>query len=227
MSTGSRGGGSGGAGEPGRAARDPAGCVLALDLDGVLVHPRADLTGGWSSRLAADLGIDPGALGSRFFDTYWPEVIVGQRDLKEALAAVLPGLHPGVTADQLIEYWFSHDARLDQDVLAEAQDWKKRTGGRCIAATNQEQYRMAFLQAQTGLGDLFDGLFWSGDLGLTKADPGFFGRAAARLNIAADRIWFFDDDRRNVAMAASAGWRAFPFVSAVQLREVLEADFPR
>ena len=209
-----------------RNSGNPSGCILALDLDGVLVHPSAGLDGAWNTRLAADLGIDPAALGARFFGVHSPAVIVGRRDLKESLGQVLPGLHPAVTVEELTAYWFSRDARLDQEVAAELSSWKRRTGGQAIAASNQEKYRVAFLRAQLGLDELFSRIFWSGDLGMTKSDPGFFHAAAASMNADPDRIWFFDDDPQNIAVASAAGWRAFQFTGAAGMRKVLEADFP-
>ena len=199
--------------------------VLALDVDGVLVHSSEELGGGkWDSRLALDLGIDPESLREKFFAKYWSEIIVGQRDLKEDLAIVLPELHPQVNAEELVAYWFAHDACVDQSVAELVQEWRRETGGRSVAVTNQEKYRVAYLGDNVGLGNLVDCVLWSGEMGVTKSNPDFYAAAIKRMDVEPDRVWFFDDDIRNVEVAASAGWNAHLFVNVELMRVTLSAS---
>ncbi|MGK5740383.1 HAD family hydrolase [Micromonospora sp. URMC 103] len=208
-------------------ATDRNAAVLALDVDGVLVHPSARFDGGpWDSQIQDELGIEPRALGQRFFKVYWPEIIVGKRDLRETLESVLPELNPDVSVDDFLRYWFVNDARVDEDVAAEVRTWRERTGGRCIAVTNQEKYRVAYLTEEVGLGELFDHIVWSGELGLTKSNLGFY--LAAQATVGCDdprRMWFFDDDEANVAVATEAGWRAHYFVGLPEMRQVLAETY--
>ncbi|MBT0773838.1 hypothetical protein KIH74_33140 [Kineosporia sp. J2-2] len=54
--------------------------VLAVDIDGVVVHPLERFGGRpWNAHLADDLGIAPDALAELFFRPYWPQVITGGR----------------------------------------------------------------------------------------------------------------------------------------------------
>lgn len=199
--------------------------VLALDIDGVLVHPSEELGGGrWDSRMSLDLGIHPDSLRQKFFAKCWSEIVVGQRDLKRELAAVLPDIRPEVSAEQLMNYWFEHDACVDQAVAEIVQDWRKETRGRSVAVSNQEKYRMAYLNEYVGLSQLVDDIFWSGDMGITKSDPEFYVAATNKLNAEPGQVWFFDDDARNIEVAAAAGWNAHVFVNAQQMCAVLAAD---
>jgi len=196
--------------------------VLAVDVDGVLVHPSPDLGGGaWDSRIQEDLGIDPKALGSKFFREYWQEVIVGRRDLREALTVVLPELHPDVTVEDFLAYWFANDGTIDQKVADELLDWRKRRGGRTAAVTNQEQHRLAYLRESMGFDELFDHIAWSGDIGVTKSSPEFYKIVNSQLGVEPAQVWFFDDDPRNVKVALDAGWQAFHFVGIDEMQRVL------
>lgn len=202
--------------------------VLALDVDGVLVHPSDRFDGGpWDTHVQHELGIDPRALGQRFFKVYWPEIIVGKRDLRETLETVLPELNPAVTVDDFLRYWFVNDARVDEAVAAEVRLWRERTGGSAIAVTNQEKYRIAYLTEQVGLGDLFDHIVWSGDLGMTKSNVDFYLAAQARVGCDdPQRMWFFDDDQANVSVATEAGWRAHFYTGLDGMRQALSTVHP-
>jgi HAD superfamily hydrolase (TIGR01509 family) len=199
--------------------------VLALDIDGVLIHPSEELDGGrWDSRMRQDLGMDPASLHQAFFAKYWPEIITGQRDLKEDLATALSDIRARVSVEQVITYWFERDARADHTVAALVQEWRRETGGRSVAVSNQEKYRVAYLRDHVGLGQLVDCIFWSGDMGVTKTDPKFYVLATDKLGVEPSQIWFFDDDHRNVEMAAAAGWNAFQFVDVQHMRSALASD---
>lgn len=201
--------------------------VLALDVDGVLVHPSDRFDGGpWDTLIQDELGIDPAALGQRLFRAYWPEIIIGKRDLRETLGTVLPQLNPEVTVDEFLQYWFVNDSRLDEQIAAEVRQWRVRTGGPAIAVTNQEKYRMAYLTDEVGLGQLFDQIVWSGEVGTTKSSPDFYLAAQARVGCSDPRrVWFFDDDQANIDVAREAGWRARYFVGVDEMRQRLSEAY--
>lgn len=201
--------------------------VLALDVDGVLVHPSDRFHGGgWDSQIQQELGIDPDALGQQLFRAYWSEIIIGKRDLRETLEVVLPDLNPKVTVDEFLQYWFVNDARLDEDIAAEVRQWRARTGGVAIAVTNQERYRMAYLFDQVGLRHLFDDVVWSGEVGMTKSNPDFYLAAQAKVGCTDPRqVWFFDDDQANIDVASEAGWRAHYFLDLDDMRRRLSEAY--
>jgi len=51
-------------------------------------------------------------------------------------------------------------------------------------------------------------MFWSAELGLSKAGPEAFAAVTRRLGIDPDAILFIDDSAANVARARAAGWDA-------------------
>src|SRR5204862_2181724 len=111
--------------------------------------------------------------------------------------------------EEFVAYWFEKDAAIDRTVLAEAWAWRKRTGGRCFAASNQEHHRVAYLRDTVGLSEHFDEIIYSAALGICKPDRVFFTNAQTRMGVtAAQSILFVDDRAANVDGARICGWGA-------------------
>jgi putative hydrolase of the HAD superfamily len=84
-----------------------------------------------------------------------------------------------------------------------------RAGGTpCHLVTNQNELRAAYLREGLGYADLFDRLFVSCELGLTKSDDGFFARVAAELSLPPERLLVVDDSQSHVDAAREAGLEA-------------------
>jgi glucose-1-phosphatase len=64
-------------------------------------------------------------------------------------------------------------------------------------------------------------MFWSAELGLSKAGPEAFAAITDRLGIDPDAILFIDDSAGNVERARAEGWDAIRFISNDQLIEAL------
>ena len=119
-------------------------------------------------------------------------------------------------------YWFSRDARVDQEVVRAARAWRDQGVHRClVAVSNQERYRIEYLRENLKLNDLFDGFVWSSDLGFVKNEPDFFRRANEGPLRNARSVIFFDDEDRHVHLAREAGWDARTFVAARDLELLL------
>ncbi len=107
--------------------------------------------------------------------------------------------------------------------LADADAWRKRTGGRVFAATNQEHHRAAYLRDRAGLGAHFDEIIYSAALGVCKPDRVFFTTAQTRMGVsAAQSILFVDDEPPNVDGARMAGWRDMLYRGPESLAQALE-----
>jgi 2-haloacid dehalogenase len=72
-------------------------------------------------------------------------------------------------------------------------------------------------------GEVLDPMFWSAELGLTKAEPEAFVTVAERLGLRPAAILFIDDSAANVALAKAVGWDAIQFLSNDQVIEELSA----
>src|SRR5262249_53832092 len=111
---------------------------------------------------------------------------------------------------------------IDREVLAAADAWRRRTGGRVFAASNQEHHRVTYLRDQLGLGAHFDEILYSAALGVCKPERVFFTNAQTRMGgNTAQSILFVDDRATNVDGARVAGWRAMLYRGPESLSRAL------
>jgi len=94
--------------------------------------------------IEADLGIDRDAFQLLFFGTPGnrsasPMFASGRRDLKQALAAVLPraGYKGGV--DDFVRYWFEKDSNINPEVFDSVRELRER-GVQTFVATGRSKW---------------------------------------------------------------------------------------
>ena len=196
--------------------------VLVLDIDGVVSLAQPGSAQPWSATLKADWGFDQEEIARDFFRLEFMEVLRGRLDLYVALQAYLQTRGLADRLDEFIAYWFEKDCVIDRGVLAQADAWRARTGGRCFAASNQEHHRIAYLRDHAGLGAHFDEIVYSAALGVCKPDRVFYTSAQARMGVpVAQSILFVDDRAENVDAARAAGWRAMLYRGPDSLEKAL------
>ncbi|MFI5029609.1 MAG: HAD family hydrolase [Reyranellales bacterium] len=192
--------------------------VLVLDIDGVVSLPRPP----WHAALKQDIGLDYEELVRDFFRKDWGEVVRGRLDLYVALHEYFETKGLADRLEEFVAYWFEKDAVIDRELLAIADSWRRRTGGRVFAASNQEHHRVAYLRDRAGLGAHFDEIIYSAALGVCKPDRVFYTNAQARMGVsAAQAILFVDDSAANVDGARMAGWRAMLYRDRASLARAL------
>ncbi len=199
--------------------------VLVLDIDGVVSLAQPGSPAPWYATLKEDWGLDHDSeLAPEFFlQPVFLEVLRGRLDLYVALHEYLETKRLSDRLEEFVAYWFEKDAVIDRDVLAQADAWRQRTGGKVYAATNQEHHRIAFLRDQVGLGAHFDEIVYSAALGVCKPERVFYTNAQARMGVAvAQSILFVDDKTSNVDGARVAGWRAMLYRGPESLAQALE-----
>jgi len=185
--------------------------VLVLDIDGVVSLAQPGGPQPWYATLKEDWGLshDDELAPEFFLQPVFMEVLRGRLDLYVALQEYLEGKGLADRLEAFVAYWFERDAVIDRDLLADADAWRKRTGGKVFAASNQEHHRAAYLRDHAGLGAHFDEIVYSAALGVCKPDRVFFTNAQARMGVTvAQSILFVDDNAANVDGARMAGWRA-------------------
>lgn len=183
--------------------------ALVFDVDGVLVHgyhARPERQQRWDENLLVDLGVDPERYRNEFiFDIFIKKVIVGEMALVDALDRRLPGLgYKGSTMD-FVQYWLSHDSKVNTELL-DAIRRLKAQGVPLFIATNQDHMRAQWLWQTLGFGEIFDDIFYSARIGMTKAHKGFFAFADARMPELDEPPLFFDDTQKVIETATSYGW---------------------
>ena len=187
--------------------------VVMFDVDGVIIQGPS-----WSRNVRADCGIEPAALQD-FFRADFGRCLLGEADLKVAIAPWLARWGSAHSADAFLSYWFSLDAAVDPLVLNTARRLARLPGVACVLATNQEAHRARYLMAENGagLGTHFSAIHAACDLGAAKPDPRFFSRLLAKVREAHGdnaALFFVDDTEANVLEARRHGILAHMFVSA-------------
>jgi putative hydrolase of the HAD superfamily len=196
--------------------------VLVLDIDGVISLAQPGSAHPWHATLKADTGFDYEELERDFFRRDFLEVLRGRLDLYVALQDYLEPRGLADRIEEFVAYWFDKDCVIDRAVLAQADAWRQRTGGRIFAASNQEHHRVAYLRDQAGLGAHFDEIIYSAALGVCKPDRVFFTNAQSRMGVTvAQSILFVDDKAENVDAARAAGWRAMLYRGPESLEKAL------
>lgn len=138
-----------------------------VDVDGVLI--RCPDGRRWDADLLADLGVDPVDLDVAFFRSHFEDVLSGRADLTDRLEQVLPSIAPHVPAQDLMDYWFAHDASLDEVLLADL-DQARSAGVVVHLATVQEHQRATYLWNTLDLRRHFDGMHYAADPGFRKSN---------------------------------------------------------
>jgi putative hydrolase of the HAD superfamily len=185
--------------------------VLVLDIDGVVSLAQPGGPQPWYATLREDWGLDHDReLAPEFFlRPVFMEVLRGRLDLYAALHEYFEAKGLADRLEEFVAYWFERDAVIDRQLLADADAWRQRTGGRVFAASNQEHHRAAYLRDHAGLDAHFDEIIYSAALGVCKPERVFFTNAQARMGVtAAQSILFVDDNAANVDGARMCGWRA-------------------
>lgn len=197
--------------------------AVIFDVDGVLVHgyhARPERQQRWDENLLADLGVDPDRFRDEFiFDIFIKKVVIGEMALIQALDKRLPGLGYKGSPMAFAQYWLSHDSRVNIELLEAIRRLKTRDDVRLYIATNQDHMRAQWLWQTLGFGDIFEDIFYSARIGMTKAHQGFFAFADARMGELDEPPLFFDDTAKVIDVALSAGWEAVLFDTNVDFFE--------
>ena len=201
-----------------------------FDVDGVLIdgwHADIARRKPWDETIEVDLGVDRDAFQILFFGTPGNrsaspmfECVTGRRDLKQALAAILPDVGYKGSVDDFVRYWFEKDSRLDPDVFGIVRELRERGRAQIFVATGQEHYRAAYLWNELGFSSHFDRLFYSAEIGVPKKDLLFFEAINRALGTEpGERPVFFDDQPEIVELANRAGWDAAIFTSVRDIQQ--------
>lgn len=182
------------------SARGAVSTVL-WDADGVLQR----VPHGWEA------SIRPALAGHHVADVegFLAEAIVAERPALTGEVRwldVLPGLLErwGIpdAYDDVVRVWLSiEEVPGTRDIIRVL----RTSGVRCCLATNQDLARGLFMHDDLGYRHLLDEGFYSYELGVAKPDPAYFSTILRRLDVAAQEVFFVDDNAANVEAARSVG----------------------
>jgi putative hydrolase of the HAD superfamily len=193
--------------------------ILVFDVDGVLVTGHKEKGGWWHVGMKEDLGLDPELFQRSFFTEQWADIVCGRQGIEEPLAKTLDAIAPHLTVEQLLDYWFRQDSRMDQNLLAELEALRSRSNVGFCLATNQEHRRAQHLWKSMQLEHHFDAIHYSADIGHQKPAREFFAAVEDRTGFDGPNLLFFDDQEPNVLAARERGWNAHVWGGVETLEE--------
>jgi epoxide hydrolase-like predicted phosphatase len=193
--------------------------LIAWDLGGVLVRtmdqaPRRT----WEQRL----GLAAGELAEIVFDNpVSRQATLGLASVEDIWVEVAHrlGLSPAQAADLSQDFW--RGDRLDQDLVA----FIRQLHGPFKTALITNAWPNARVRIVHGwkLGEVFDEIFISAEVGLAKPDPAIYQHVLDRGPIEPAQMIFVDDFQENVDAAERMGIQGIIFRTPEQVKKDLEA----
>jgi putative hydrolase of the HAD superfamily len=201
----------------------PKTCFL-FDAVGVIIQYQYR----FSEKLAKDLNISLKDIEA-FFEGDFQQCVVGKADLKVIITPYLDKWGWSKSTDQLLDFWFSYESKLNQD-LVELIPKLQSQDIFCCLCTNQEKYRAYYLNEQLKFAKLFNHCFYSAEMHTKKPKEKYWDYIWNSLNYLTDidnksQVKFWDDNQGHVESALDFGFDARLFTNNDQfLKEIKELD---
>ena len=193
--------------------------AILFDADGVVQSTPA----GWKAQLGAQLdGADVDAILIELAEAE-TAALDGSIGFPDTAARVLAHWQREHCLEVVLSSWQHVEA--DPIVLSAVARLRSEGFG-CFLATNQTFFRTEHMRQSMGYGDVFDGQFYSCELGVAKPDRRFFTTILKRLAVSAGQVLFLDDSAANVGAAAELGIRSalYPRNQSQLLASILAAE---
>ena len=174
--------------------------LILFDGDGVVIKNRDKF---FSQRLAQKQGL-PLETILPFFKNEFKECTIGKADLKEVLPKYFETWKWNGTIDELLKFWFEGEKEVDENVIAEIENYRKN-GIKIGLISDNEKYRGEYLLNNVGLAKYFDFVFLSYKMGMNKSNPEFFQKILEITGFAPNEIQYWDDDCENIDIARGLG----------------------
>ena len=181
---------------------------IIFDLDGVILRS-LDENGNylWSRSIKEDLGLTSKHF-SVIFSEKWESIIRGKIKLDDHLHAIFQEKlfkDLGITPEQYIQYWLTHDHQVNQDIL----DFVKILKIPCYLGTNQEALRTHHILDTVG--SYFQECFASYKIGFIKPEQGFFQHIQNELSLLPHELLLIDDMKPYIEGAQKSGWHVYHY----------------
>jgi len=195
--------------------------IFLFDIDHVLLHPQS---------YGATYTLDQAGLDSswtaEFFPTYYEQCQRGEKDLIEELTPYLQKCGWKESTEAFLQQWFTYENHPNKALLDYIQTLREK-GYICAINSDQEPYRKKFILEDMNFGNVFDGFYFSCDIGYLKEE-------AERMRIVYDdivkhygpvekhEIFYVDDQQKNIDIAKEFGIDAVLYESTQKTIEEIE-----
>jgi len=175
---------------------------LVFDLDGVVITFEKNFAETYSQEFSIPINEI-----YEFFSNDYYDCAVGKAQLASRISNYSEKWKwPGSTED-LIDYWFNCQSQVDTRMIEHIKA-ARNSGHLCFAASDQDEMRSNFIQRILNMDELFDGFFFSFEVGAMKTERVFFEHLVNQLPCLANEIFFWDDNPKNVQTAKEVGINA-------------------
>ncbi|MCL4560236.1 MAG: HAD family phosphatase [Chloroflexi bacterium] len=193
--------------------------AFIIDFGGVLVRTR-DYSG--RDRWETQLGIPKGELSRAVFDSKQAVLATVGKASEEAIWQNVGDsykLTPEQLAELRVDFW--RGDRLDDKLVDFIESLRPRLKT-AVLSNAWPEARQTFFRVYH-LGQYFDHIFISAEMGVAKPDPAIFRVTLDRLGVTAVEAIFIDDALENVLAAEQLGLKAIHFTGTkAVIRETLE-----
>lgn len=195
--------------------------VLLIDGDGTIIIPPQR----YASSYAESLGGSQHQI-TAFFEGPFQNAMRGKTDLKELIALNTDIWH-GENPDKLLHDWFAAENVISVAALQYIAKLRQRDV-RVYLASNQEPYRAGYIREIMFPG-VFDGMFFSCDLGHLKREPEYWQQVLDRLtqampDLQPQDILYLDDNAHDVAVAKTFGIDGRVYTGPSDIRTLMQAE---
>ncbi|CAO5679969.1 MAG: hypothetical protein HEEMFOPI_01371 [Holosporales bacterium] len=202
--------------------------AIIFDVDGVVFNTH-DESGNylWSKSVKEDLGMRSMHFSS-IFSHKWESIIRGEIKLDHHLDAIFQEdifKELGITPEQYLQYWLTHDHHINQEIL----DLVKSLKVPCYLGTNQEALRTHHILEKVG--SYFNDCFPSYKIGFIKPEQGFFNYIENALSLLPHELLLIDDKKNNIIGAQECGWHVYHYQNNIEglmsiLRKIVTPQVP-
>ena len=130
-----------------------------------------------------------------------------------------------LSSNELNLLWVSQYTEIDgvRDIV----QWLKNQGLKVGILSDNVPERVNYLQEKYKFLELFDQIFFSYDVNLTKSDTVVFSLALNKLNLQPNEVIFVDDRQSNLDIAKEVGIMPILFTGSESLRDILKQYIER
>lgn len=188
--------------------------TIIFDYGGVLGPDATD----WVSMYKQLITITK--LSAEKIDKIWMQnktkLLTGHEDMPQFFEELARESKEKIIGEKLLQIYL-HDTYINKKALAFAKELKKKKY-KILILSNETKTGMGNKIKKFKLKDIFDEVYCSANIGITKRDPKVFEYVLRKENIEPEETLFIDDRLPNVEVAESLGISSIHFASLEDLK---------
>jgi putative hydrolase of the HAD superfamily len=195
--------------------------TILFDYGGVFGSEAHDW-GGTLQPVSNASGLSVGEMEGLWHEA-WPSLVIGAHDLGSFWNSVSQA-SPTRPEPHALQEVFESAISENRDVRNIAEELKRR-GFRLALVSNESRGGMNAKIQKFRLADLFEKVYCSANMGISKPDPALFSYILSDTKTGPREAILIDDQEANIKVAREIGMEAIHFKNAAQLRTELERFF--